>query len=155
MFCQKCGTLINANLNYCNSCGTKVKKEKVKKEDEEKDSPLNSLMTTLTFLGVFGLGILVALVSILLDKVEKKELIVMIVFAYLAALFGICFMLIKQISKLTDLHIHEKTQSATPFYQQVQISAPNTAQLEEPKQQPISVAENTTKTLDEVLLKRN
>jgi uncharacterized protein with PQ loop repeat len=151
MFCQKCGTLINANLNYCNNCGAKT----TKNEDEKKFSPLGLLITTLAFVSVCGLGILVGLIAILLDKFLHPEPIIALSFFYLLTLFSICFFIIKQISKLTDLHIQERTQTVQPFYQNPQISAPNTAQLEEPKQQPISVTENTTKTLDEILLKRS
>lgn len=153
MFCQKCGTLINANLNYCNNCGAKVAKSE--ENAEGKVSPLNAMITTLTFVALGGLGIFIGLIAILLDKIQKTEFIVVICFTYLTALSFISYFILKQISKLTDLHIQEKTQSAQPFYQNPQISAPNTAQLEEPRQQPISVTEHTTKTLDEVLLKRS
>lgn len=150
MFCQKCGTLINANLNYCNNCGAKT----AKNDEDKKSSPLGLLISSLATVTIVGLGIFIGLIAILLDKFQHPEPIVVIAAFYLSTLFLICFFIIKQISKLTDLHIQEKTQSAQPFYQNPQISAPNTAQLEEPKQQPISVTENTTKTLDEVLLKR-
>ncbi len=151
MYCPKCGNIVNTKLNYCNSCGAKIANQE---NQEGKISPLNGLITTLTFIAIFGLVMLVGLLAILLDKVTNTEFIVMICFAYLATLFGICFFILKQISKLIDAKIVETHQPATPIYQNVQIDSPITAQLEELKQQPISVTEQTTKTLDEVLLKR-
>jgi hypothetical protein len=60
MYCAKCGSQINLNLNYCNNCDAKT--AKVRDDDEGKVSPLNALITTLSIVALGGLGILVGLI---------------------------------------------------------------------------------------------
>ncbi|HEX8734492.1 MAG TPA: hypothetical protein VF721_04165, partial [Pyrinomonadaceae bacterium] len=77
-----------------------------------------------------------------------------IAFFYLSALFGICYLILQQIKASAP-------KSAAPVsnyhqnFQPDQINPANTAQLESPREPAVSTTENTTKTLDEVLLKRN
>jgi hypothetical protein len=75
-------------------------------------------------------------------------------FFYLAALFGICWLLLHQISELTGKpharrpeNVHETTE---PAY----LKPATTAQLGESTIEPASVTEATTRTLDEVLIER-
>lgn len=153
MYCSKCGSLVNNKLNYCNSCGAKL----AKPDDEAGDSPksmLDNVLTTAFLVAIFGLGILVGLVAVLLKNGVDHKAVMMISISYLAAVFGICYMLLSQLPKLIDARLNRQiydSDVAPP----VRLPAPNTAQLEEPKQSPISVTDNTTKTLDEVLLKRS
>ncbi len=61
--------------------------------------------------------------------------------------FGICMMLFKQITNSKS----EKPESQyQPDFIPPQIKSVNTNQLEEPKQPPASVIENTTRTLSEI-----
>lgn len=151
VFCSKCGSRVNNKLNYCNSCGARLAKDS---DEETPKSMLDNILTTVFLVVLFGLGILVGLVAVLLQNGVDHKAVMMISIFYLAAVSGICYMLLSQMPKLIEARLNNKffeNDATAP----VQISAPNTAQLEEPKQTPASVTDNTTRTLDKVLVKRN
>jgi hypothetical protein len=152
MFCSECGNQVKDQLRYCNNCGARVKRED---ETKSKDNPLGLLISSLPFIILGGLGILVGLLAMLLNKGVSHEGIGVIAVAYLITLAAICFSLIRMMSKLITIKTKEKAESSNQFFQPVQLPAPNTAQLEEPKQQPFSVVDNTTRTFDEAFVKRN
>ena len=146
MFCERCGKQIDDALNFCNSCGAQLKREK---EKDSTRSVLSNLTSALISIAVVGLGVLVGLVAILLNAVPQPELIVVFSFIYLAILFGICFMIMRQISRVIDAKVINKTPADANVQPLVQLPPRTTAQLEEYRQ-PASVVENTTRTLDEV-----
>jgi hypothetical protein len=150
MYCSKCGNVINNKLNYCNVCG-----DKLADNTEDSHKPiLISLIISLSVVSIIGLGSVIGLIAMLLSRGVKDELIVTLVGGYLFILFGIVFTIGRQISKLIDSKLVKSNPTADIFFPP-QLSAPNTAQLEEPKQQPFSVVDNTTRTFDEVFVKRN
>jgi hypothetical protein len=151
MFCSKCGNQVNVNLNYCNICGAKTGKEA---QGESRVSPLNALITTIAFVALGGLGILVGLVSILLDRGLTHEAIAIISGCYLATLLGICLSLTRLMSKLIDADSGKKPEPVET-YQTPVLSMPTNPQLNEYKQPVGSVTDHTTKTFDEVFVKRN
>ena len=152
MYCSKCGNLINDTLKYCKNCGVKLVKD-----DEKEDKPesiLDNLLTTLCFIAIFGFGFLVGLVAILLDKVIASQFVVMIVLIYIAALFGICYMLLSQVPKLIDAKLNKQSEQGETI-QPTQLYAKKTAQLAEPHEPVMSVTENTTRILEKVAIERN
>lgn len=149
MFCSKCGNQVSDTLKYCNVCGAKL----VKNKEEENQSPLGVLIASLPFIVLGGLGILVGLLAMLLSKGVNYETVGIIAVFYLAALTAICFNLFRVMSRLID--VKTKAESSNEVYQPVQLPAVNTAQLEESKQQPFSVTDNTTRTFDKAYVKRN
>jgi len=52
-----------------------------------------------------GLGILVGLVAVMLGSDVNTQVVTIIVLAYLAAVFGICFSLVRQVPKLIDARL--------------------------------------------------
>jgi len=149
MYCERCGKKIDEALNYCNGCGTSLKRE-----TGSYRTVLTMMIAALSVVGVTGLGILIGLLAVLLDRVSRPEPVFAFAVFYLAAWFGVCFMMMRQISKLIDANIAgkisfdpEKSRQAGPPL--VQLPPRTTAQLEEYRQ-PASVIENTTRTLDEV-----
>lgn len=153
MFCSECGNQLNDKLRYCNNCGARTQKD----EDSGQNihSPLNILFIALPIIVLGGLGILIGLLAMLLDRGVRPEPVSIIAVFYLATLTAICFSLIRMMSKLISVKPKEKAESQNQVYQPVQLPALNTAQLEEPKQQPFSVVDNTTRTFDEAFVKRN
>ncbi|MCA1622591.1 MAG: hypothetical protein LC768_04175 [Acidobacteria bacterium] len=152
MYCSKCGSLVNDELNYCNSCGEKLAKAK------DKDAPksmLDDILTSLCFIAIFGFVFFVGLVAILLDKSVPETVLLMVSLAYLAVLFGICFMLLRQVPKLINANLKENNAEKSEVIKPTQLSSPIAAQLEEPREPVLSVTENTTRTLSEVATKRN
>jgi len=147
MYCSKCGTLVNDELNYCNSCGEKLAKAK------EKDAPksmLDDILTSLCFIAIFGFVFFVGLMAILLDKSISQDLVIGIAIAYLLVLFSVCFMLLRQVPKLIDANLKENKAEKSEAIQPAQLSSPTTAQLEEPREPVMSVTENTTRTFNKI-----
>jgi hypothetical protein len=149
MYCDRCGKQIDEALNFCNSCGAQLKGN-----DIDRRSVLNSLVVALIVIATGGLGILAGILAILLDRIGKPEPVFIFSIFYLAALFGICFMISRQISKLIDLSaVNGPRRSEDPAAEPVQLPRRNTARLEEFRE-PASVIEHTTRTLDDVRIDR-
>jgi hypothetical protein len=148
MYCSTCGTEIKAELNYCSRCGARADKLAV----GDKSEALESLSMSTCFVGLGGLGLTVGLIAILLNYNVTPQVIVILSIAFLATVFGISFLMIQQISRMTKSSSGEKILENANL---PQLGAVNTAQLEEYRQPAQSVTENTTRTLDEVLAKRN
>jgi len=151
MYCSKCGSLVNDELNYCNSCGGKL--AKAKDEDAPK-SMLDDVLTALCLIAIFGLAFLVGLVAVLLDKAVPHEIVIGISIIYLLTLFSICFMLLRQVPKLIDTNLRENKSENFEAAQPVQLPSRTTAQLEERREPVLSVTENTTRTLEEISVRR-
>ena len=146
MYCSTCGTLINTELNYCNRCGARVDKLAV---SENKSEALQYLSMATGFVGLGGLGLTVGLIAILINSNVHSEVVVMLAVAFLAAVFGISFLMIQQISRMSNVSLTSKKH----FSEKAQLNAPNTAQLEEHREPVLSVTENTTRTLEKELIK--
>jgi predicted nucleic acid-binding Zn ribbon protein len=150
MYCERCGKQIEEALNFCNACGAQLRKEK-----SEQQSVLNTMITALIVVCTAGLGVLVGLMAILLDKLQNPEPAFIFALFYLATLFGIAFMIMRQVSKLIDAKLKGKDiEFESPRRRDeplVQLPPRTTAQLEEYRQ-PSSVVDSTTRTLDEVKL---
>lgn len=146
MYCSNCGNEVKKELNYCNSCGGRINNA----ETEESKSPVQNITTAIGYIGVFGVLGFVGLVKILLNSTIDEPAMVMILLAYLATLFGVCFLLIQKMPS--------KSESSDPQirsnYVPETLKSADTNQLEEPKQQPASVIEKTTRTLDEMFVER-
>lgn len=143
MYCERCGKQIDDTLNFCNSCGAQLKKD-----GESGKSIVSSLTNALISIAVVGLGVLVGLIAILLDKIEKSEAIFAFATVYLLILFAICYLIMRQISKLidSDLVSRKAPDESRPV---VQLPPRSTNQLEEFRE-PASVTDHTTRTLDPI-----
>lgn len=154
MYCSRCRSLIGEDLNFCSRCGERVNKNELAESSKKQSEMLDNLAITAIFIGLGGLGCLVGLVAVLLGGNVIPQVIVLIVLSYLAAWFGVCFKLLGQISKLVDANLEKKKSKEDESVEPLQLATPRTAQLESPREPVISVTENTTRTLDEVLIER-
>jgi hypothetical protein len=158
MFCQTCGNLITESLNYCNRCGARVTNALEFIETQRPtDKPTGVLITLLIVTGLVvltGLGMLFPLIIILAEIGVKTDPIAVMLFFYLATLFGISFLLLRQFSKVLDVYLHggnaQKKQKKNPEQspQPAQLFERNTGQIEAPREPFISVTEHTTRILD-------
>jgi hypothetical protein len=151
MYCSTCGNQISDALKYCNNCGAKQKKGK-EKDKSVNAGMLDDILTTLFLVVMFGLGILVGLVAVLLDKEIPRQLLAVITLGYLAAIFGICFMLMSQAKRLISASLEQKD-GEDQFRQEpmpLQMPPKRTNQLVEHFEPAVSVTENTTRDLDAV-----
>lgn len=148
MYCRACGNSVKKGLKYCNVCGAQL----VSSEDDKEGTPgkmLDNILTTLFLTVVFGLGILVGLVAVLLGNNVPTQLVVLIVVAYLAAVFGICFMLVKQVPKLIDAKLKTQQNWGPGRSDPEQLSPKTTGQLEEYREPAMSVTDHTTRALED------
>ena len=153
MFCPNCGATVNKKLKYCNVCGERLSKAAEIDKDGTPGKMLDNVLTTLFLIVMFGLGILVGLVAVLLGNAVKTEVVVIIVLAYLAAVFGICFMLVKQVPKLIDARL-KGYGAAQDESRPARLAPLTTAQLDEHREPVMSVTDHTTRTLDKVPFKQ-
>jgi hypothetical protein len=152
MYCPNCGNTVSKKLKYCNGCGERLSKAVEMDKDSTPGKMLDNVLTTIFLVVMFGLGILVGLVAVLLGNAVRVEPVVVIVVAYLAAVFGICFMLLKQVPKLIDARLRSIDRADEPAEPR-HLSPITTAQLEEFREPVMSVTDHTTRTLDKVPVK--
>lgn len=145
MYCATCGSQITPGLNYCSRCGTKI----TKIDSEVKISLSENLSSSLGYIGGFGLIGYIFVALILVKSHVDPTVLFLLSLLYLGTLFGISYMILQQLRTLPGKFSAKNTDFQNDF-QTGQLEAANTAQLEEPKQQPISVTEHTTRTLDKI-----
>jgi hypothetical protein len=147
MYCSTCGSLIKAELNYCNRCGARV--DKMTTTVKSSSSAIGVLSAATGVVGIGGLALTVGLIAILLNFAVKSEVVVMLSLAFLSTIFGIIVLMLRQITQMNgNARIAPENAFETP-----KLNAPNTAQLAEPRQPTMSVTENTTRTLEKELVK--
>ncbi len=151
MFCPDCGKSVNAKLKYCNGCGSRLTRE-LDDKDGTPGKMLDNILTTLFLTVMFGLGILVGLVAVLLGNSVPTQVVTLIVIAYLAAVFGICFMLVKQVPKLIDAKLRSRDATNEDLAVS-QLRPLTTGQLEDYREPAMSVTDHTTRTLDKAPFK--
>lgn len=150
MYCSNCGSQIKPELNYCNRCGTRVSNP----DAETQKSIAENLSSAIGYIGGFGmLGFIFVMLILVKNGVGERALIP-ISFFYLAALFGICFLILQQIKNSPGKSVAGKTEYQGTFQTTPGLKEATTAQLDAPRESFISVTENTTRTLDEVLIER-
>lgn len=153
MYCVNCGTAAVEHLTYCKRCGNRLQNEIVA-PNQTADAVAKGLTFALAFTSLGGLGLLVGLIAILLKQNVVIEAVIFITLFYLLAHFGICFALLRNISRIVGFA--GQTIDA-PRRDLPKISAaPNLSKAETNPQlaafhQPSSITEHTTRTLDAVL----
>jgi hypothetical protein len=152
MYCPNCGSTVNKKLKFCNACGERLSKASEIDKDGMPGKMLDNVLTTIFLTVMFGLGILVGLVAVLLGNDVQPPLVGMIVIAYLAAVFGVCFTLVKQVPKLIDARLRAN-ENEYELRESARLAPLTTAQLEEYREPVMSVTDHTTKTLDKIPVK--
>lgn len=152
MYCQSCGNQINDDLSFCNRCGNRViKNELATRGASANTSVLKSLSIATGFVGVIGSGGLLALIIIIVSERIESPAAFLFALLFAATVFGICFMMTRQISRLagvasSDLpvkpifKIRREPEQLNP--------ADAAAEFQSPAKSFRSVTENTTRTLD-------
>lgn len=148
MYCSGCGTQLNADLNYCNRCGNRVAGE------ADRTSVAKNLSGSMGYIPGVGFFSYIFVVIALVKNGIPGNIIVPITFFYFAALFAICYLVVKQSTALSRQEGQNRPH--LPGEQPADYSAPVTTsrlgELSEPA--PGSVIERTTRTLDEVPVDR-
>lgn len=156
MFCSNCGNELRQGLKYCNRCGVITTAELEKSSvSSKKSNAAQGLSNAVGAIGVFGIIALAILIGRILrrDEITPPHAILVIIFAVF--LFAVICVIVRQISKMTNKSNIQNANEAEAFARPSFRQAGNTHQLE-PFREPIgSVTEHTTRTFDEVLLKKS
>ncbi len=149
MYCSGCGTQLQTELNYCNRCGRRVA------SDSEKASVAESLSTSVGYVGAAGFLAYIFVVIALAKNGIPGNQIIPITFFYFAALFGICFLIIRQ-TQLFSAGSSKKEPETIEDRPAAYLRPVTTAQLHEPADDGGlgSVTDHTTRTLDKVNVQR-
>lgn len=150
MYCISCGNEIQTALNFCNRCGGKI--EKV--EAATAVSNFQSIATSITVIGLGGMVAIVILTLKLLKEGVDIGAIIPIIGMFLLTILAITFMVIRLMPRFTEKSIPNEI-AKSEYEAPRNLSGANTSRLEAPKDFPASVVEETTRTLDEVLLKKH
>lgn len=145
MFCSNCGGQINSGLNFCNRCGTKVSKA----DTDLQKSVSENLASSLGYIGGSGLFSFIFVALVLVKFAVPEKALILVSLFYLGALFGICYLIVQQIKSSSE-KAALKSIDLQSGLQINELAAAQTAQLEEAKQTPVSVTENTTRNLEKI-----
>ena len=149
MYCEQCGKQIDEALNYCNSCG-----KQLKKDTSASRSLAGTMVSATAATTIFGLIILAVLIGNLFDRAGGNEPLFIFAMVYLVLLFGICYLIMRQVSKLLDAEVGSRDYPQRVAVPAVQLPPRSTNQLDEFRE-PASVTDHTTRTLDEVHIPRS
>lgn len=151
MYCWSCGKSVKGNLNFCSGCGARVEKD----QTESEMTRAGNFSSPVSYLGVFGLGGFIFLVLSLLKKDLEPGFVFAISALYLGALFAICYLLIRQGSAKSEKPSEAFQPEISDYAAPEKFRAGVTNRLEPAKSEPVPpVTEETTKTLDKVLVER-
>ena len=150
MYCERCGKQIDESLNYCNACGSQLRRELVAPPKSLTAFMASALACTV----IFGLLILAILMSTLLGRVPNPDPIIGFGVAYLVVLFAIAFMISRQVSKLIDADLRSRDLAPRNSPTVVQLPPRSTSQLEEFRE-PASVTDHTTRTLEHTRIRES
>lgn len=115
---------------------------------------VDSIMTTIFLVVMFGLGILIGLTAVLLDKNVPHGGVGAIIALYLAAVFGICFMLARQASRLIEFRSRRPEADHESQRRESYLPPTEAKRIDEYRQPASSIVESTTRTLDESKIER-
>ena len=149
MYCSACGSQLQSELNYCNRCGAKVSGA----DPVLQKSVADNLSGAIGYIPCMGFIAFIFVVYLVLRNGGDMKALLPISFFYLATVFGITFLLIRQVAELTGKS-HAKSRNPPETAPPAYLKPATTAQLEESRGPGISITENTTRTLDEVLIER-
>lgn len=151
MYCQNCGSALNAQLKYCNRCGTQLVPAGQKSlEKTPAEKRLDEYLDGLFWITVFGLAFILG-GSILLKKVNFSDVVILIYVVLSSTVFLINFgfslwgtlslMRSSKEGKLTMQPGHETRELTPPKIDPVMMPA-------------TSVTENTTRSFEPVYNKQ-
>ena len=153
MFCSNCGNRVADHLNYCSTCGSRIESNAL----TVANASSRVFAAAAGAIGVIGLICFVPLLQTLLGRGLDTFAVIVVLLAYLFTLLIMFSVLVGHVWKHSgDIRIKTKDIDPDDRYAPPRsFRTVNTNQLEETSSPPIStVTEHTTRTLDEVAVKR-
>ncbi|MEP6922962.1 MAG: zinc ribbon domain-containing protein [Pyrinomonadaceae bacterium] len=152
MYCQNCGSELRQNLVFCNRCGGRVNLELEKFQSVDlpakKAVAIRNISIVVGFIGVGGIIAIAVLILQLVRRGEISPPAFFLVMILGALVFGIVFLLINQISRLssaTTLNKFSQMEHPESLFEKQNNQLP-------PHFQPVpnSVTEYTTRNLEKI-----
>jgi hypothetical protein len=148
MYCSACGNTLTQNLNFCQNCGARSKGEA-----SDSQGPLGMFIASAGAIGVVGLIAFFPILNVLLNNQVHPALFAVVIFAYLLTLLTLFSVMVGNAKKLAGIGGHSSKNKDLEDRSPVSFRGPITSQLE--PHQPSSVTDHTTRTLEEVPVRRN
>ena len=151
MYCSHCGSSISGDLNYCKNCGARNERM----APVPRGSAAGMMGVGSVFIGIVGLiGFYPILRELLRSPLDPPAIVILMV-VYLMAVFGMFLTLVRHSRKYSVEAAAAGRDSKNDYQSPQSFRSANTAQLVEPRDQPASVTEHTTRTLDQVHVTKN
>ena len=153
MYCSNCGKFIPDNLNYCSGCGSPAEKAALVLTNSSAQRPFTIGATVIGGVGLVGLF---PIIRTMLEMHVDPMLFCIVVIAYLFAVLFMFSVLIGHASKRSSGMRAKSKDSfeAGSYALPASFRHVNTSQLHAGEANVGSVTENTTRTLNEVLVER-
>ena len=148
MYCSTCGTPVAAELSFCNRCGTNLNKDRGASPE---NSMAGGLITGVVLVAVLGLGIMCGGAIALKKGAELQEPAVVFFMILSFAMVGFVeLFLVRQLSRLRGGRDQQRlAEPAQPLFQPALVPASEVRAAHlRTLPEPISVTENTTRTLE-------
>lgn len=150
MYCSGCGTQLQADLNYCNRCGNRVAGE------SDRMSVAKNLSGSMGYIPGVGFFSYIFVIIGLVKNGVPGDLLALITFFYFAALFAICFLVVRQSAALSRSNRQDRPALPDEAASGYSAPRPTTSRLRELHEPAASsVIDETTRTLDEVRIERS
>lgn len=147
MYCSGCGNSLAQGLKYCNRCGAKtVDATEQSKPIVKADKVVEQLATVICFVAIAGFIATFIIVENLLKSNASLGATAAFMFMLLATIFGISWLLIRQIAGVLDFNRQLKLQEQA---KSILVRDTQPQQLEAPADL-ISVTEQTTRNFNPV-----
>lgn len=149
MFCANCGKSVNEIQNFCNGCGARIGKSEMTVYQPPPTPPSPQLFVAAGLVGVTGIVGFFAVLKILLESRLDQFGVIVVLAAYLIAVFKLTSLMFEQFRRRRDQT--DRRDSTIEDYE-APAALPrqaNTNQLEAMRETFIpSITEETTRTLD-------
>ena len=146
MYCQSCGLQQTQELRYCPRCGANLNPPAKGVERPNLVGPIWAVSLAITLITLTGLGLVFAFaMALIANGIPLTGGMFLLISVFLLVVLIIVGLLARQLSRLLSLHGQPEAQS-----NRNELEGKNVLQIESPREPPLSVTENTTRTFEPV-----
>lgn len=156
MYCPSCGLQQTQELRYCTRCGANLNPPAKESERANLVGPIWAVSLAITLITLTGLGLVFAFAMALISSgVSLTSGVFLLIAFFLLVVLIIAGLLARQLSRLLNLHAQPGAQSDRGAQSNKNdLKGKTVLQIESPREPPVSVTENTTRTFAPVPIER-
>jgi len=156
MYCPSCGNVVAEGLKYCNRCGESLTVDSAGASALTGPAWAISLATALVTLGGLGMLFVIGL-QLIIRRIDLSPAGGMMMLAFLAIIALVDWMLIRQLARVIDLQrgAPAARRRREPADARPALEESPAPQLEAMREPPLSVVDQTTRTLEHVPRERD